>query len=68
MNTVTLSTKFQISIPKGVRESLKLVSGTKFIVMPYQGRVEMIPVREMKSLFGSLKGIDTTIIRDEDRL
>lgn len=68
MNYVTVSTKFQVMIPKEVRESLNLKPGTKLIVTPYLGRIEMVPVKPMRSLFGSLKGMDTTIIRDDDRI
>lgn len=68
METVKLSSKFQVVIPLSVREALGLKPGEKFRVMRYGNRVEFIPVRSAKQLRGSLKGIDTTIEREDDRL
>ena len=68
MSTVTISPKFQVVIPLEVRQTLGLVAGEKMRVVSYAGRVEMIPVRTLKSLRGFLKGMDTTIERDRDRL
>lgn len=66
--TISLSSKFQVVIPKKLRESLKLRSGMKIELIPYEHRIEMIPIRPLSSLFGSLKGMDTSIQRDMDRL
>jgi AbrB family looped-hinge helix DNA binding protein len=68
MSTVTLSPKFQVVIPQEVREALKLQPGQKFHVMPYGDHVELIPVRPMRQMRGFLRGIDTTIEREDDRL
>ncbi len=68
MNTVTLSSKYQVVIPQAVREALGLKAGEKMQVLHYDGRVELIPVRPMKQMRGFLKGIDTTIQREDDRL
>lgn len=68
MNSVTLSPKYQVVIPKKVRESLKISTGTKFEVIAYDGRIELIPIKDAKKLKGMLKGINTTIIREKDRL
>ena len=68
MDTVTLSPKYQVVIPLAVRQQLRLKPGEKFRVMRYQDRVELIPIRPIQSLRGFLKGIDTTIEREEDRL
>jgi AbrB family looped-hinge helix DNA binding protein len=68
METVTLSPKFQVVIPQAVRETLQLVPGEKLRVIPFAGRVELIPVRKMKELRGLLRGMDTSIVREEDRL
>jgi AbrB family looped-hinge helix DNA binding protein len=67
MSTVTLSSTFEVLIPKEIRESLQLTPGEKLHVMPFAGRVELIPVRSVQSMRGSLSGMDTTIERDEDR-
>lgn len=68
MHTITLSPKFQIVIPKEIRMLLKLTAGTKLEILSYGDRIELIPLKPMKSLRGSLKGIDTTITREKDRL
>jgi hypothetical protein len=47
---------------------LDIHSGEKLEVIPYNGRIELIPVREMKSMRGFLKGIDTAVERDADRV
>ncbi len=67
METVTLSPKFQVVIPKSTRESLKLSAGQKVKVIAYENRIELIPVRPMKKMKGFLKGIDTGVPREDDR-
>jgi AbrB family looped-hinge helix DNA binding protein len=68
METVTVSPKFQVVIPKGIRESLKLAPGQKIQALLYENRIELIPVRPIKKMRGFLKGIDTSIDRETDRL
>jgi len=68
METVTVSPKFQVVIPKEIRESLKLVPGQKIQALVYENHIELIPVRPIKKMRGFLKGIDTTIDRETDRL
>ena len=67
MHTVTISPKYQIVIPKEVREALHLVPGEKLQVFQYQNRLEFVPVKDIKKMRGFLKGIDTQIKRDKDR-
>lgn len=68
MNTVTLSPKYQVVIPKAIREMLSLRPGQKIQAIVYQNRIELIPVMSAKKMKGFLKGIDTTVERDGDRL
>ena len=68
MQTVTVSPKFQVVIPKEMRESLKLAPGQKVQALLYENRIELIPVRPIKKMRGFLKGIDTNIDRETDRL
>jgi len=68
MQTVTVSPKYQIVIPKTVREALHLRPGQKMQVIEYAGRVELIPERDIKELRGFLKGINTEFKREEDRI
>jgi len=68
MQTVTVSPKYQVVIPKEIRDALKLRPGQKMRVIEYDGRIEMIPDRDISELRGFLKGIDTDIRRESDRL
>jgi len=68
MTEVTVSPKYQIVIPKEIRESMGIVSGQKVQIMSYQGRIEVIPLKSMKEMRGFLKGIDTSVVREEDRV
>ena len=67
METVTVSPKFQVVIPKEIREALKLTPGQKVQALLYENRIELIPVRPVKRMRGFLKGIDTTVVRERDR-
>jgi len=67
METVTISPKFQVVIPKSIRERLGLVPGQKVQAVLYGDRIELIPVQPAKRLRGFLKGIDTTVPREPDR-
>ncbi len=68
MNTVTLSPKYQVVIPKAIRELLSLRPGQKIQAIVYQNRIELIPVKSAKKMRGFLKGIDTEVKRDGDRI
>jgi len=68
MTRATLSPKFQVVIPKAVREALKLEPGVVFNVIGHDGRVELLPVRSAKQMRGFLRGIDTSVPREKDRV
>ena len=68
MTSVTVSPKYQVVIPKEVRDSMGIVSGQKIQILTYQNRIELIPIRPMKKMRGFLKGIDTGVKRDKDRV
>jgi AbrB family looped-hinge helix DNA binding protein len=68
METVTISPKFQVVIPKRVRELLKLRPGQKIQAIVYEDRIELIPVRPIRKMRGFLKGIDTEVLREEERV
>ena len=68
MTSVTVSPKFQVVIPKAIRESLGIVSGQQVQVLSYQNRIELIPIKPMREMKGFLKGIDTEVARDLDRV
>lgn len=65
---VTISSKYQVVIPRLVRRELGLKPGEKATVLTYQNRIELVPVRPLKDLRGLLKGMDTGFHRDGDRL
>jgi AbrB family looped-hinge helix DNA binding protein len=68
MNAVTVSPKFQVVIPQAVRKLLHLEAGQKMQVVAYENRIELIPMQTAAQLRGFLKGIDTTVEREGDRL
>ena len=68
MAVVTVSPKFQVVIPREIREALGLEAGQKVQLLQYQNRVEFIPVQRMRKIRGFLKGLDTTVTRDTDRV
>ena len=65
METVTISPKFQVVIPKAIREQLGLVPGQKIQAIAYGDRIEFLPVRPAADLRGVLRGLDTRVMRDE---
>lgn len=67
METVTISPKFQVVIPKLIRETLGLTPGQKVQAIVYGDRIELIPVRSIREMRGFLKGIATTVDREADR-
>ena len=68
MEAVTISPKYQVVIPRRIRESLKLKPGLKVQVLAYGNRIELIPLKNISDMRGFLKGIDTAIEREPDRL
>ena len=68
MEAVLVSPKFQVVIPRAVREALRIRPGQRVQVIQYEDRIELIPIRPAREMRGFLKGIDTTIEREPDRL
>jgi AbrB family looped-hinge helix DNA binding protein len=68
MAAVTVSPKFQVVIPLAARASLGIRPGQKLQVIVYGGQLRLIPVRPMRAVRGSLKGIGAHIDREPDRL
>lgn len=67
MVTAKISPKFQVVIPKKIRDSLNLSPGQKVQMISYGNRIEIIPLKEISEMRGFLKGIDTTVEREPDR-
>lgn len=68
MDVVTISSKYQVVIPRAVRERLQLEPGQQVQALVYGDRIELLPVRSARSLRGFLRGIDTQVDREPDRL
>lgn len=68
MKAVTVSPKFQVVIPRDLRKAMDIQPGTKVQVLQYENRIELIPLKSPKSLRGFLKGIDTDVERELDRV
>ncbi len=66
MNTVTVSPKYQIVIPKKTRESLNIRPGQQLHVIVYNGRIELIPVMSIDEAYGFLEGMNTSFEREEE--
>lgn len=68
METVTVSPKFQVVIPRAIRQSLDIRPGQKVQIIRYGNRIEIIPLRTIQEARGFLRGIDTNVDRERDRL
>ena len=68
MKTVTISPKYQVVIPREVRQSMEIKPGSKVQVLLYENRIELIPMKNLRRMRGFLKGIDTTVERQGDRV
>ena len=67
METVKLSPKYQVVIPRSVREELKLTPGQEVAVIRYRGRIELVPMSPVKEMRGFLRGVDPSVERERDR-
>ena len=68
MIAVVVSPKYQVVIPEEVRESMGIFSGQKMQMITYRNRIELVPIKPIKKMKGFLKGIDTNVARDKDRI
>jgi len=68
MTTVTVSPKFQVVIPREVRQSLGITPGEKMKVIALGDRIEFVPLKTARSLRGFIRGIDTAVRREKDRV
>jgi len=63
-----VSPKYQVVIPKKLRKALNLIPGQQVQMIAFEDRIEMIPIRKLSEMKGFLKGIDTAVERERDRL
>ena len=66
MDVVTISSKYQVVIPRAIREKWNVKPGQKVRFIIYGNRLEIVPVRDIKSARGFLKGMTSNIDRDEE--
>jgi len=67
MQSVTISPKYQVVIPRAVREAMPLRPGQKLQVLEHGERIEFVPERDIRELRGLLRGADTSLDREGDR-
>lgn len=67
MTAVTVSPKYQVVIPKEIRERLHIKPGQKLIVLGLDGRIELIPEQKISDLRGIAKGVKNNFEREPDR-
>jgi AbrB family looped-hinge helix DNA binding protein len=68
MSAVTVSPKFQVVIPKDVREATGIQPGQKVEALAIGSRIELVPIRPISEYRGMFPGIDTRVERDPDRV
>jgi len=68
MNTVTLTGNYQLDFPKNISEAYGLEVGDTFEFISYNNRIELIPLKPIRKMKGLFQGIDTTILREDDRI
>ena len=66
MTAVTVSPKYQVVIPREVRERMDMRPGEKLQVICFDDRIELVPIRPMRQMKGFLKGLDPTFERERD--
>jgi AbrB family looped-hinge helix DNA binding protein len=67
MTVVTVSPRYQVVIPKDVRERVGIEPGQKMQAIALGDRVELVPLRAPSELRGFLKGVKNTFERESDR-
>jgi AbrB family looped-hinge helix DNA binding protein len=66
MDSVTLSPKYQVVIPRRIRERLGLKPGIKLQVISLDDRIELVPIRPMRAVRGFLRGLDPCFEREQE--
>lgn len=60
----TLSSKYQISVPKAIRDDLHWKAGQEFVFIPKGKGVLLMPVPDLKQLAGMARGARAEGYRD----
>lgn len=64
MQTATISAKFQICIPKHIRDTMDIQPGQVYIFLTKGDCIELVPKRNINDLRGLLKGANVQDVRD----
>ncbi|MCJ7723408.1 MAG: AbrB/MazE/SpoVT family DNA-binding domain-containing protein [Anaerolineales bacterium] len=66
MEAVTISSKYQVVIPRKIREQFDLKPGHKLVFIPYKKSLRVVIVPPIEEAYGIFEGIDTTVEREEE--
>jgi AbrB family looped-hinge helix DNA binding protein len=66
MEVTTISSKFQLVIPRRIREQFNLKPGQKVVFLPFKKTLRMVIVPSIEDAYGMLKGLDADSLREED--
>ena len=66
MEVTTISSKFQLVIPRKIREQFNLKPGQKVVFLPYKKTLRMVIVPSIEDAYGMLKGLDSEDLREEE--
>ena len=64
MSTATVSSKFQLSLPKALREAMNIQPGQQFELIPMGSIIQLVPKTSIKELRGVARGANPTHFRD----
>jgi len=65
METVTLSSKYQLVLPRGARERLQLRPGMRITVLDKGGVIFLVPERSLRSFRGIVRGVRVKGLREK---
>jgi AbrB family looped-hinge helix DNA binding protein len=66
MEATTISSKFQVVIPKKIRRQYNLKPGQKLVFIPYRNSLRVVIAPDIDQAYGFVEGIDTAVPRDEE--
>ncbi len=66
METVTVSSKYEVEIPPEARIALNIHPGEQLRVIAYGGRIQLVPIKHPRELRGFLPGLDTSVERESE--
>jgi AbrB family looped-hinge helix DNA binding protein len=66
MDVTTISSKFQLVIPRKIREQFNLKPGQKVVFLPYKKTLRMVIVPSIEDAYGMLKGMEADNLREEE--